>query len=205
MAMNGSGKTGAFVIPALLNVDPNVQKVQVIIMAYSRELIRQITQVIEVLAQNTQIKAILGEKGMSQQGQILVTVPGYLKNKLQARQKIDLSEVKMVIYDEADELFVQQTNHETFLNLKKELTKLNKTPQHCLYSATFTDQVLEFIKRIIGDFQYFPIKKEAQKLKGVKNLKMQMTNAEKLDFVVAMHVQLERAMTMIFVNAKATA
>ena len=48
--MNGSGKTGAFVVPALMRVDPSVMKVQVIIMAYSRELIRQIQQVIEVLA-----------------------------------------------------------------------------------------------------------------------------------------------------------
>ena len=39
-AMNGSGKTGAFVLPALMKIDPAVLKVQVIIMAYSRELIR---------------------------------------------------------------------------------------------------------------------------------------------------------------------
>ena len=34
---------------------------------------------------------------------------------------------------------------------------------------------------------------------------MQMVDAEKLDFVVGMHTQLERAMTMIFVNKKETA
>jgi len=45
--------------------------------------------------------------------------------------------------------------------LKKQLTKLNVSPQHCLYSATYTDQVVEFTRRIVGDFQYFPIKKEA--------------------------------------------
>ena len=52
-AMNGSGKTGAFVVPALMRVDPSVLKIQVIIMAYSRELIRQITQVMEVIASET--------------------------------------------------------------------------------------------------------------------------------------------------------
>lgn len=62
--MNGSGKTGAFVVPALMKVDPSVLKVQVIIMAYSRELIRQITQVTEVLSSETQVKTILGEKGL---------------------------------------------------------------------------------------------------------------------------------------------
>ena len=99
---------------------------------------------------------------MSETGHILVTVPGYLKNKLAARKvELDLSELKMIIYDEADELFVQQTNHETFLTLKKHLAKLNVAPQHCLYSATFTDQVVEFTRRIVGEFEYFPIKKEA--------------------------------------------
>jgi superfamily II DNA/RNA helicase len=64
--------------------------------------------VIEVLASETQVKVILGEKGLTDQGQILVTVPGYLKNRLAARQcNLDLSELKMIVYDEADELFVQ--------------------------------------------------------------------------------------------------
>ncbi len=106
-AMNGSGKTGAFVIPALMKVDTSVMKIQVIIMAYSRELIRQITQVIEVIASETQTKVVLGEKGLSEQGHILVTVPGYLKNRLAARScNLDLSALKMIVYDEADELFV---------------------------------------------------------------------------------------------------
>ena len=127
--MNGSGKTGAFVVPSLMRIDPSVLKVQVIILAYSRELIRQITQAIEVMASETQIRAVIGEKGLQESGHILVTVPGYLKNRLSARQiNLDLTALKMIIYDEADELFVQQTNHECFLSLKKHLTKLNVTP-----------------------------------------------------------------------------
>jgi len=45
----------------------------------------------------------------------MVTVPGYLKNKLvQRNSKLDLSNLKMVVYDEADEIFLQQSNHECF-------------------------------------------------------------------------------------------
>ena len=109
-------------------------------MAYSRELIRQIVQVMEVIASETQLKVVLGEKGLQDQGHVMVTVPGYLKNRLAARQvNLDLSALKMIVYDEADELFVQVSNHECFLQLKKHLTKLNVTPQHCLYSATYND------------------------------------------------------------------
>ena len=172
-AMNGSGKTGAFVVPAMMRVDTSVLKVQIIIMANTRELIRQITQVIEVLASETEVKTILGERGQTEVGHILVTVPGYLKNKLVERgSKLDLSALKMVVYDEADELFDQRSNHECFNQLKKSLSKINVAPQHCLYSATYTDTVVDFAKTIIGDYKYLPIKKEAQKLKGVKHFKM---------------------------------
>ena len=54
-----------------------------IILAYSRELIRQISQVIEVIASETQCQVVVGEKGMQDTGKhIMVTVPGYLKNRL---------------------------------------------------------------------------------------------------------------------------
>ena len=119
------------------------------------------------------MKTVLGERGQTEQGHILVTVPGYLKNKLVERQtKLDLSLLKMVVYDEADELFEQASNHECFATLKKTLGKINVAPQHCLYSATYTDKVVDFAKRIIGEYKYFPIKKESQKLKGVKHFKM---------------------------------
>ena len=39
-AMNGSGKTGAFVVPALMKVEPDVPKIQIIILCHSRELIQ---------------------------------------------------------------------------------------------------------------------------------------------------------------------
>ena len=74
-----------------------------------------------------------------------------------------------------------------------------------LFSATFTDQMVEKIKSVISDCKLFMIQKESQKLKGVKHYKMQMTENEKVDFVVGLHTQLERAMTMIFVNRKVTA
>lgn len=45
-------------------------------------------------------------------------MPGFLKNKLIDRKKsLDLSELKMVVYDEADELFIQKDNHACFLEL----------------------------------------------------------------------------------------
>ena len=46
-ARNGSGKTGAFVIGSLLRIDPKIQKVQVICIGHTRELVNQTTEVYE--------------------------------------------------------------------------------------------------------------------------------------------------------------
>lgn len=60
-AINGSGKTGAFAVPTLMKIDTSIPKIQVIILANSRELIRQIEGVISKISQFTQIKLKLGE------------------------------------------------------------------------------------------------------------------------------------------------
>lgn len=52
-AINGSGKTGAFGVPSLLKIDVNVPKIQIIILANSRELIRQIEGVLKAIGKHT--------------------------------------------------------------------------------------------------------------------------------------------------------
>lgn len=111
----------------------------------------------------------------------------------------------MMVYDEADELF-QPTNQECFHAIKKHLSeKLNITPQHCLYSATFNDDVIDFTRRVVGEVKMFPMPKEALRLKGVQNYKMRMAEAEKTEFVSQLHTKLDKAMTMVFVNRKDSA
>jgi len=51
---------------------------------------------------------MLGEPGAKLEGaQILITTPGFVKSRFDNRKSpIDLSALKMVVYDEADELFI---------------------------------------------------------------------------------------------------
>ena len=136
-----------------------------------------------------------------------MTVPGFLKQKLVDSRKanLDLTALKLVVYDEADELFIQESNLVCFQALQKYLKQHNVTPQHCLFSATFNDDVITSAKHLIGDYKAFPIKKEALKLKGVKQYKMLLPAKDKTDFIANLHSKLDRAMTMVFVNRKDTA
>jgi superfamily II DNA/RNA helicase len=164
--------------------------------------------VLRAISQKTKVKLIIGESGTSfNGGHILITSPGFIKSRLESSKKgvLDLSALKMIVYDEADELFIQVNNQPAFEVLVRHLLKNKLTPQHCLFSATFTDDVIQAAKAYIGDFKAFPIKKEALKLKGVKSFKIELSKAAKLDFIAKVHTSLERSMTMVFVNTKSNA
>lgn len=71
-----------------------------------------------------------------------------------------------------------------------------------LYSATYNDDVLEKVHNIIGSFKPFPVKKEALQLKGVQNFRIPIKETNKADLVLKVHTNLEKTMSMIFVNKR---
>jgi hypothetical protein len=60
-----------------------------------------------------------------------------------------------------------------------------------LFSATFDTAIIQKVKEFIGEFELYPLKKEALKLKGVKNFKIMLNEAEKVDFTAKLHTLLE--------------
>lgn len=74
-----------------------------------------------------------------------------------------------------------------------------------MYSATFNEDVINFASHFVGSFTPFTIKKEALKLKGVKNYRIHLNEAEKTEFIIKLHAELDKAMSMIFVNKKDSA
>jgi superfamily II DNA/RNA helicase len=104
-ATNGSGKTLSFGIPAIMKVDVNDPRPQVIIMANTRELIRQVASVIETVAKKTGVTVCVGEQGTKSFSHIIITVPHWIANMCGGRVPFDLSGLKMIVFDEADEIF----------------------------------------------------------------------------------------------------
>lgn len=113
-AQTGSGKTLAFLIPLLDIVDPNLKKVQAIVIAPSRELVTQIGLVGEKLFKNTGINvlSIIGGANVKNQikrlrddkPQIVIATPGRLAELVFGLQKMKLSMVNAVIVDEIDNM-----------------------------------------------------------------------------------------------------
>lgn len=163
-----------------MRVDPGLAKIQVLILANTRELIRQIQQVGSNIAKFTGIKIDFGDSGSNLAGcQILVTTPGFLKSQIEGQRgkSINLESLKIVVFDEADELLLQPNNHATFFMLRKKLKDLNANPQFVLFSATYSDDIIENAKAYVGDFTLFTLPKEALKLTGVQTLKIELDEA----------------------------
>jgi ATP-dependent RNA helicase DeaD len=112
LAATGTGKTAAFAIPLLERIDPLARNVQAIILCPTRELAIQVAGQVELLGKYLGVKAatIYGGAGYGDQisalrrgAQVVVGTPGRVIDHLE-KGTLDLSNVSLVILDEADEM-----------------------------------------------------------------------------------------------------
>src|SRR4030043_2341643 len=112
-AETGSGKTAACGIPLVQMIDPSLNAIQALILVPTRELALQYVEEISKIARFTDVIpfAIFGGFSMEiQKGKlkdrvhILVATPGRLIDFLYHTTSIDLSCVRMLVLDEADEM-----------------------------------------------------------------------------------------------------
>jgi superfamily II DNA/RNA helicase len=63
----------------------------------------------------------------------------------------------MIVYDEADEIFMQESNQQCITNINAYFQKINLKPQFVLFSATFTDKVIECINNFFDHIEAFTV------------------------------------------------
>jgi len=113
MAHTGTGKTAAFGIPIIQQIDFTSIKTQALILAPTRELCLQITDDLSNFArhiENLNIVAIYGGASIMTQirqvatgAQIIVATPGRMLDMLK-RKKVNVSAIGWLVLDEADEM-----------------------------------------------------------------------------------------------------
>ena len=147
-AKNGTGKTAAFVIPTLEQVNPKNSKIQALLLVPTRELALQTSQVCRTLGKHLGVKIMVTTGGtglkddiirLSDPVHILVGTPGRMLD-LASRNIADLSECKIFVMDEADKLL----SPEFTVVIQQLLGFCAKDRQVMLFSATFPMIVKEF-------------------------------------------------------------
>ncbi len=158
LAQTGTGKTAAFGLPLLEDIDPQERGVQALILAPTRELCVQITGDLERFSKymgGVRPVAVYGGASIRDQirtiqrgANIVVATPGRLLDLL-GREAVDLSFVRNVVLDEADEMLN--------MGFQEDLTEiLSTTPQQkhtWLFSATMGSEVRNIAKRYMRDSQ----------------------------------------------------
>src|SRR4051812_46397331 len=147
-AKNGTGKTAAFVIPALERINPKVSKIQCLILVPTRELAMQTSQVCKTLGKHLGINVMVTTGGtglrddiirLGEPVHIIVGTPGRILD-LASKGVADLSECPIFVMDEADKLLSPE-----FTSVIEQLLSFHpKDRQVMLFSATFPLLVKSF-------------------------------------------------------------
>jgi ATP-dependent RNA helicase DeaD len=151
-APTGTGKTCAFVIPSLQQLVPTDHAIQTLVLCPTRELAMQITTEFKKIGQfipGVKTLAIYGGQKIGQQlkmlrehPQIIVSTPGRLLDHLQ-QKTINLTQVKTIILDEADEML----DMGFIRDIDKILQKTNGSHQTILLSATMPKTIMEISRK----------------------------------------------------------
>lgn len=188
-AKNGTGKTAAFVIPALQQVNPKLTKIQSLILVPTRELALQTSQVCRTLAKHLNINIMVTTGGttlkddimrLNDSVHVLVATPGRVLD-LAGKNVVDFSECPMFIMDEADKLL----SPEFTPIIEQLLAHFPSSRQILLFSATFPLVVKSFMDKHLdkpyeinlmdeltlrGITQYYAFVEEKQKLHCLNTL-----------------------------------
>lgn len=145
----GSGKTGAFVIPALNNIEPRNRKPQVLILEPTRELAMQTREEVFKVSADMRMGSIAVFGGfpirrqiedLKKGPQVVIATPGRLMD-LMERGAIDISQVETLIIDEVDQM-MDMGFSKAVIEIWKELSALRQT---MTFSATYTKQIMQML------------------------------------------------------------
>ena len=162
-AQTGTGKTAAFVLPMLQKLSTEEAPrskfggvaIRALVLTPTRELAAQVEESVQTYGKYLELSsaAIFGGVGMNPQisrmkkgVDILVATPGRLLDLMQ-QGMMDLSQVQMLVLDEADRMLDMGFIHD----VKKVLAVVPKAKQSLLFSATFSDEIRELAATLLKD------------------------------------------------------
>ncbi|WP_435930663.1 DEAD/DEAH family ATP-dependent RNA helicase [Dryocola sp. BD613] len=158
MAQTGSGKTAAFSLPLLHNLDPELKAPQILVLAPTRELAVQVAEAMTDFSKHmhgVNVVALYGGqrydvqlRALRQGPQIVVGTPGRLLDHLK-RGTLNLSNLKGLVLDEADEMlrmgFIEDV--ETIM------AQIPEGHQTALFSATMPEAIRRITRRFMKEPQ----------------------------------------------------
>ena len=206
-AQTGTGKTAAFALPILQRLEQDKREVQALILTPTRELAIQVAEAIYTYASHlggVRVAPIYGDQSIQKQIRrlrsglhIAVGTPGRVMDHLR-RGTLDLSAVKTVVLDEADEMLRMG-----FLeDVEWILSQAPEAIQTALFSATMPQAVQRVSDRYLQKPIVVETQHKALTVPSVEQRYMQVAEQRKLDVLTRILETEETDAVLVFVRTK---
>ncbi len=205
-AQTGTGKTLAFILPLLQQLDIKKTYVQGLIITPTRELALQITLEAKKLAAAAELNvlAVYGGQDVEQQMKkltgsihLIIGTPGRLLDHMR-RRTVTLSGITRLVLDEADQML-----HMGFLNDVEELIiHTSAKRQTMLFSATMPPQVKALAKRFMNSPVHIHVASERVTLDEIKQTVIRTTEQEKVDKLCGLLDKYRPYLAIVFCHTK---
>jgi ATP-dependent RNA helicase DDX6/DHH1 len=203
-AKNGTGKTGAYVIPILERIDTSKDKIQALIIVPTRELALQTSQICIEISKHMGCKVMATTGGtnlkedimrLQQQVHLVIATPGRILDLMKKGLAV-MDKCGMLVLDEADKLLSQD-----FKNmLDSVISYLPADRQILLYSATFPCTVDAFIKKHMHNPYEINLMEELT-LKGITQYYAYVQEKQKVHCLNTLFSKLQINQSIIFCNS----
>ena len=207
LAQTGTGKTGAFALPLLANIDISKNHPQVLVLAPTRELAIQVAEAFQSYSRHMRgfhVMPIYGGqsyniqfKQLTRGPHVVVGTPGRIMDHLK-RKTLDLSNLKTLVLDEADEMlrmgFIDDVE-----TIMKDMPDKHQT---ALFSATMPDQIKRITKRYMNNPTEVKIKAKTSTVSNIEQKCWIVRGVNKLDALTRMLETEEFDGVIIFARTK---
>ena len=207
-AQTGTGKTAAFGIPVLQNVDTEIQATQAIVLCPTRELAIQVAEEIRRFAKylsGVKILPIYGGQDITKQIRslksgvsIVVGTPGRVMDHMR-RHTLKLDQIHTVVLDEADEMLNMGFRED----IETILSGIPQEHQTALFSATMPQAILDITRTFQKpDVMRIEIAKKELTIPLVKQYYYEVRRQNKEEVIARLLDYYNPKRSLIFCNTK---
>ena len=206
-AQTGTGKTAAYSIPVLEKIDPDLKKLQAVILCPTRELAVQVAEEIRKLAKymsDIKVLPVYGGQEIVRQikslkagVQILVGTPGRVMDHMR-RKTVKFDNVSMVVLDEADEMLDMGFRED----METILTDTPEDRQTIMFSATMPKAIMDIAKNFQKDAEIIKVVRKELTVKNIEQYYYEVRPKNKNELLCRLIDIYNPRLSVVFCNTK---
>ncbi len=206
-AQTGTGKTAAYSIPMLQRIDPDLKKLQAVVLCPTRELAVQVAEEIRKIAKymsDIKVLPVYGGqeivkqiKSLKSGVQIVVGTPGRVMDHMR-RKTVKFDDVAMVVLDEADEMLDMGFRED----METILTDTPEERQTVMFSATMSKEIMDIATTFQRNPQTIKVVRKELTVKNIEQYYFEVKPRSKDEVLCRLIDIYNPKLSVVFCNTK---